>query len=107
MIAETVIATDLITPLGAYLRVRESGRASFLLESVARGRLGRYSFVGAGSVVLRDVPDHALVVGSPARAIGWVCRCGERLDVVDGSATCGRCRTRFARTAGGGVEPLE
>ena len=45
----TVIATDLITPLGAYLRLREPGRASFLLESVERGRLGRYSLVGCGS----------------------------------------------------------
>ncbi len=45
----TVIATDLITPLGAYLRLRRAGRASFLLESVERGRLGRYSLVGCGS----------------------------------------------------------
>ena len=47
-----VIATDLITPLGAYRRLREAGRASFLLESVERGRLGRYSFVGCGSRVV-------------------------------------------------------
>ncbi len=52
MIATTEIATDLITPLGAYLRLREGARASFLLESVERGRLGRYSFVGAGAQVL-------------------------------------------------------
>jgi len=46
----TVIATDLVTPLGAYLRLRpEDGGASFLLESVERGRLGRHSFVGYGS----------------------------------------------------------
>jgi anthranilate synthase component 1 len=45
----TVIATDLITPLGAYLRLREAGGSSFLLESVERGRLGRYSWVGRGS----------------------------------------------------------
>src|SRR5436305_1595288 len=45
----TAIATDLLTPLGAYLRLRESGRGSFLLESVERGRLGRHSFVGAGT----------------------------------------------------------
>jgi anthranilate synthase component 1 len=45
----TVIPTDLVTPLGAYLRLREAGRASFLLESVERGRLGRYSLVGCGS----------------------------------------------------------
>src|SRR6266542_308583 len=49
MNALTVISTDLLTPLGAYLRLRESRRASFLLESVERGRLGRHSFVGSGS----------------------------------------------------------
>jgi anthranilate synthase component 1 len=49
MIVQTVISTDLITPLGAYLRLREGGRGSFLLESVERGRLGRHSFVGFGS----------------------------------------------------------
>jgi len=42
------IATDLLTPLGAYLRLRDAHRAAFLLESVDRGRLGRYSFVGGG-----------------------------------------------------------
>jgi anthranilate synthase component 1 len=45
----TAIATDLLTPLGAYLRLREGARASFLLESVERGRLGRHSFVGSGA----------------------------------------------------------
>ena len=43
-----VLDTDLLTPLGAYLRLRELGRASFLLESVEQGRLGRYSLVGSG-----------------------------------------------------------
>ena len=41
--------------------------------------LGRYSFVGAGAVVTRNVPDHALVLGNPAKQIGWMCECGERL----------------------------
>jgi len=56
LLAETVIAptldTDLLTPLGAYLRLREAGRASFLLESVEQGRLGRHSLVGCGSRLL-------------------------------------------------------
>jgi anthranilate synthase component 1 len=52
MNALTVVSTDLLTPLGAYLRLRERGRASFLLESVEGGRLGRHSFVGCGSRVV-------------------------------------------------------
>ncbi len=52
MNALTVISTDLLTPLGAYLKLREHGRASFLLESVEHGRLGRHSFVGCGSRLL-------------------------------------------------------
>jgi anthranilate synthase component 1 len=47
--SEIEIATDLLTPLGAYLSLRQNAKGSFLLESVERGRLGRYSFVGAGS----------------------------------------------------------
>src|SRR5881398_3773905 len=56
MNALTVISTDLLTPLGAYLRLREGGRASFLLESVEKGRLGRHSFVGCGSRLV-DLAD--------------------------------------------------
>jgi UDP-2-acetamido-3-amino-2,3-dideoxy-glucuronate N-acetyltransferase len=41
--------------------------------------LGEYCFVGAGAVVTRDVAPYALVVGAPARRIGWMCKCGERL----------------------------
>jgi len=48
----TAITTDLLTPLGAYLNLRADGRASFLLESVDQGRLGRHSFVGCGARVV-------------------------------------------------------
>src|SRR5213083_2052027 len=63
MNALTVISTDLLTPLGAYLRLREGAPASFLLESVERGRLGRHSFVGRGSRVLGF--DEAETLGEP------------------------------------------
>ena len=49
MTPSATLNTDLLTPLGAYLRLRENGRASFLLESVERGRLGRNSWIGSGS----------------------------------------------------------
>jgi anthranilate synthase component I len=57
------ITTDLLTPLGAYLRLREGAPASFLLESVERGRLGRHSFVGRGSRLLGF--DEAETLGEP------------------------------------------
>ena len=48
MTTATDIHADLITPLGAYVRLRDDGRPTFLLESVEKGRLGRYSLVGSG-----------------------------------------------------------
>lgn len=54
--------------------------------------IGRYAFVGAGSVVTRDVPDFALSYGNPARVRGWMCMCGVKLElVVDSRREAGRC----------------
>ncbi len=63
--------------------------------------IGRYAFVGAGAVVNRNVPDHALVVGNPARPIGWVCQCGERLSEALECLACGK---RYRRDEQGLLE---
>ena len=51
--------------------------------------IGEYAMVGAGSVVTQDVPPFALVVGNPARQIGWVCKCGNKLDDAGHCLKCG------------------
>lgn len=66
--------------------------------------IGEHAFVAAGAVVTRDVVQHALVAGNPARHIGWVCACGELLG-PDLSCSCGR-RYRQADGDGAGLVPL-
>ncbi len=58
--------------------------------------LGRYAFVGAGAVVTRDVPDYTLVYGNPARAMGWACECGERIEFSASRATCAACQRKYS-----------
>jgi anthranilate synthase component I len=66
MTIATDIHADLITPLGAYLRLRREGSAAFLLESVEKGRLGRYSLVGSGTrLVTFEEAERELAAGSP------------------------------------------
>lgn len=68
--------------------------------------LGEYCFIGAGAVVTKDVPDHALVYGNPARIHGWVCECGEPLQFENGAATCAECGRKYAKL-GDTVRALE
>ncbi len=51
--------------------------------------VGRFAFIGAGSVVTKDVPDYGLVYGNPAKLQGWMCRCGNKLDETLACALCG------------------
>lgn len=60
--------------------VREGASLGANCTIVCGVTIGRYALVGAGAVVTRDVPDHALVYGNPARQHGWVCQCGTKLD---------------------------
>jgi UDP-2-acetamido-3-amino-2,3-dideoxy-glucuronate N-acetyltransferase len=66
--------------------------------------IGRYAFIGAGSVVTKDVPDYALVVGNPGRIVGWMCQCGVKLASSvrpPVRAVCGSCGKAYVADAGG------
>jgi UDP-2-acetamido-3-amino-2,3-dideoxy-glucuronate N-acetyltransferase len=71
--------------------------------------LGRYSFIAAGAVVARDVPDYALMVGNPAHRIGWMSRHGHRLDLPgeDGIMNCPESGYRYKEVEPGMVRCLD
>jgi len=61
--------------------------------------IGRYAFVGAGAVVLRDVPDFGLALGNPARIMGWMCACGHRIEFEgeEGAGACRACQRAYGK----------
>ena len=62
--------------------------------------LGEYAFIGAGAVITTDVPAYGLMVGVPARRIGWMCQCGVRLTVKEGRAVCEACGSAYHEKEG-------
>jgi len=106
----SMVFTNVINP-----RTHVSRRTEYQRTLVRRGAsiganatilcgltLGEYSFVGAGAVVTRNVPDYALVAGVPARRIGWMCQCGVQLTewtgVTPARAACAACGSTYDRT---------
>ena len=69
--------------------------------------IGKYAFVGAGSVVTKTVPDYAMVYGTPARIKGYVCQCGAKLNFQDGTAVCGACNKQYEMNENKEVEEIE
>ncbi|RTR05031.1 acyltransferase [Halomonas nitroreducens] len=79
-------------------RVREGATLGANCTVVCGVTIGRYAFVGAGAVINRDVPDFALMVGVPARQLGWMSRHGERLDLPltgEGEVRCPHTGDRY------------
>ena len=102
----SMVFTNVLNPRAAVVRkaeyrrtlVRRGATLGANCTVVCGTTVGEYAFVGAGAVVSRDVPAHALVVGVPAQRIGWMSRHGERLDLPahgEGEAVCPATGERY------------
>jgi UDP-2-acetamido-3-amino-2,3-dideoxy-glucuronate N-acetyltransferase len=112
-IGPSAVFTNVRTPRSEFPRkdalvstlVRRGASIGANATLVCGVRVGRYALVGAGAVVTHDVPDHALVLGNPARVAGWVCACGLRLEGdPEVQATCPGCGRSYRRAGDGLTE---
>ena len=65
---------------------------------VCGNTIGKWAMIGAGAVVAQDVPDYAIVVGIPAKIIGWVCECGNKLEFKNDKAVCKICKRKYKKS---------
>lgn len=95
------VFTNDLSPRAKYPKGRQNYKKTLVKKGATIGAnatvvcgitVGKYAMVGAGAVVVKDVPDNALVTGIPAKISGWVCECGSRLDA---RGICCACKNKY------------
>ena len=105
------VFTNDLTPRSKWLEpyistlVKEGASIGANATIVCGNTIGRHAMIGAGSVVTRDVPDYALMVGVPAKRVGWICECGVILSAdspsnADHKYTCNKCKRVYIESNG-------
>ena len=113
----SMVFTNVFTPRCAFPRNTDK---DFLPTVVRRGasiganativcgvEIGRHALVGAGAVVTKNVPDHAVVYGNPAGQHGWACECGQGLEFQQHMAVCADCSRSYHKTESGLVQHVD
>ncbi len=105
-VGPSAVFTNDLTPRAKYptpeeewlpTRVREGATIGANATIICGVTIGKNSFVGAGAVVTEGVPDYAIIVGVPAKIIGWICECGNKLIFKEKKAVCSKCKRKYLK----------
>lgn len=108
----SMVFTNDLTPRAKYPKGSIGYKKTLLKEGATIGAnativcghiIGKWAMIAAGAVVTKDVLDYALMAGVPARQIGWVCECGERLHA---GMICQNCGRKYKEVQGGGIKEV-
>jgi len=101
----SMVFTNVLFPRSKYPKInRENYLQTLVKEGATLGanstiicgtEIGKHSFVAAGAVVTKDVPDYAMMVGVPAKQSGWICECGQKIDEENNRFSCYKCGRQF------------
>jgi UDP-2-acetamido-3-amino-2,3-dideoxy-glucuronate N-acetyltransferase len=102
----SMVFTNVINPRSAIIRkdeykqtiVKKGASIGANATIICGNEIGEYAMIGAGAVVTKKVPPYALLVGNPAKQIGWVSEYGHRLDFIDGRAICPESQQQYQLT---------
>lgn len=107
----SMVFTNDMTPRSRYPKGVEGYKKTLVKEGASIGAnativcgnvIGKNAMIAAGAVVSRDVPDYALMAGIPARQVGWVCECGQTLNI---NLTCEQCNRKYEKSLNG-LDPV-
>lgn len=99
------VFTNVINPR-SFIERKEEYKATFIRRGASIGanativcghNIGRYALIGAGSVVTKNIPDFAMVIGNPGRVVGYVCKCGCKLKFINNNARCVECGIEYEK----------
>ena len=102
----SAVFTNVINPRSKYPRPKNKWLPTLVKEGASIGAnatiicgntIGRSAFIGAGAVVSSDIPDYAIAAGVPAKIIGWMCECGQKLNFKNNETACKICKRKYKK----------